>query len=77
MVSRFCRPPGNGLTLEGAVPSEQDSQPKPAKRARTSFTAEQLQVPPSPAHLPASTQAVGGASKWAGLCGTFDSTPSC
>nr|CAA04011.1 Lhx6 protein [Mus musculus] len=35
---------GNVLTLEGAVPSEQDSQPKPAKRARTSFTAEQLQV---------------------------------
>lgn len=39
-----CPLAGNGITLEGAVPSEQDSQPKPAKRARTSFTAEQLQV---------------------------------
>lgn len=41
---RVCIFVGNGITLEGAVPTEQDSQPKPAKRARTSFTAEQLQV---------------------------------
>ncbi|KPP66852.1 hypothetical protein Z043_114608, partial [Scleropages formosus] len=46
MVENFKRAAesGSGITLEGAVPSEQDSQPKPAKRARTSFTAEQLQV---------------------------------
>lgn len=40
----LCVLSGNGITLEGAVPTDQDSQPKPAKRARTSFTAEQLQV---------------------------------
>lgn len=40
----MCFSSGTGLTLEGALPSDQDCQPKPAKRARTSFTAEQLQV---------------------------------
>ncbi|XP_043554493.1 LIM/homeobox protein Lhx8a isoform X2 [Chiloscyllium plagiosum] len=36
---------GNGVTMEGALPTEQDViQPKPTKRARTSFTADQLQI---------------------------------
>ncbi|XP_048717962.1 LIM/homeobox protein Lhx8 isoform X3 [Caretta caretta] len=40
-----CSRCGNGISVEGALLTEQDvSHPKPAKRARTSFTADQLQV---------------------------------
>uniref|UniRef100_UPI00398EC37E LIM/homeobox protein Lhx8 n=1 Tax=Pristiophorus japonicus TaxID=55135 RepID=UPI00398EC37E len=36
---------GNGVSVEGALPTDQDvNQPKPTKRARTSFTADQLQI---------------------------------
>ncbi|XP_072918595.1 LIM/homeobox protein Lhx8a isoform X4 [Hemitrygon akajei] len=36
---------GHGLSTEGATSTEQElNQPKPTKRARTSFTADQLQV---------------------------------
>lgn len=36
---------GNSVNVEGAVPTEQEiNHPKPSKRARTSFTTDQLQV---------------------------------
>ncbi|KAJ4926183.1 hypothetical protein JOQ06_008366 [Pogonophryne albipinna] len=35
---------GNGITLEGAVPTDKTVSPNRPKRARTSFTAEQLQI---------------------------------
>ncbi|XP_028856767.1 LIM/homeobox protein Lhx8 [Denticeps clupeoides] len=36
---------GNVVSVEGAVPTEQEvNQTKPSKRARTSFTADQLQI---------------------------------
>lgn len=49
MCSRQCcflfNAAGNGISVEGALLTEQDvNHPKPAKRARTSFTADQLQV---------------------------------
>lgn len=45
LVDFFFPNAGNGISVEGALLTEQDvNHPKPAKRARTSFTADQLQV---------------------------------
>ncbi|XP_029905272.1 LIM/homeobox protein Lhx8 isoform X3 [Myripristis murdjan] len=45
LASLSTRGAGNSVNVEGAMPTEQEiNQPKPSKRARTSFTADQLQV---------------------------------